>query len=53
MDSVNNLREVEEAKEILRKAIPYFDLYLEKGQIEIINHAVMDILNGETFYSDR
>ncbi|WP_269851933.1 MEDS domain-containing protein [Methanosarcina horonobensis] len=31
--------EVEEAKETLRSAIPDFNVYLEKGQIELIPYA--------------
>jgi hypothetical protein len=30
--------EVEEAKEALRKSVPDLDIYLDKGQIEIIPH---------------
>ncbi len=28
--------EVEEAKEVLQRAIPDIDIYLEKGQLEIV-----------------
>ena len=34
--SLSQLSEVEEAKEALKKAVPYLSTYLEKGQIEII-----------------
>ena len=44
--------EVEEAKEAFRKVIPDFDVYLEKGQIEIIPYthwyAKDGIFNSET-----
>ncbi len=32
--------EVEEAKEALRRAVPDLDVYLEKGQIEIISYTL-------------
>ncbi|HEY3360644.1 MAG TPA: PAS domain S-box protein [Methanosarcina sp.] len=38
--------EVEEAKEALRKAIPGIDVYLEKGQIEIIPYTYWYIKEG-------
>ena len=44
--------EVEEAKEALRKAVPDFDIYLEKGQIEIIPYTHWYVKNG-IFDSDR
>ena len=44
--------EVEEAKEALRRAVPYFDFYLEKGQIEIIPYAHWYLIEG-IFDSER
>ncbi len=44
--------EVEEAKEALKKAVPYFDTYLEKGQIEIIPSSHM-YLSEDVSDSDR
>jgi hypothetical protein len=38
--------EVEEAKEALRRAVPYFDVYLQKGQIEIIPYTQGYIKEG-------
>ena len=35
---ISRLLEVEEAKEVLRKGIPDFEFYLEKGQIEIVSY---------------
>jgi hypothetical protein len=33
----------EDAKEAIRKAVPYFDSYLDKGQIEIISYTCLYI----------
>jgi len=44
--------EVEEAKEALRKAVPDFDVYFEKGQLEIIPYFKWYVKEG-TFDSDR
>jgi PAS domain S-box-containing protein len=44
--------EVEEAKTALREVIPDLDLYLQKGQIEIISYKEWYLLGG-TFDSDR
>ena len=44
--------EVEEAKEALRKAVPDIDVYLEKGQLEIIPYSHWYVKEG-TFDSDR
>ncbi len=35
--------EVEEAKEVLRKAVPYLDTYLENGQIGFIPYAYSNL----------
>jgi len=44
--------EVEEAKEALRKSVPDIDVYLEKGQIEIIPYAQWYVKEG-VFDSER
>ena len=44
--------EVEEAKEALRKAVPDIDVYVEKGQLEIIPYSHWYVKEG-TFDSDR
>jgi PAS domain S-box-containing protein len=44
--------EVEEAEAALRKAVPDLDLYLQKGQIEILSYKDWYLLGG-TFDSDR
>ena len=44
--------EVEEAKEALRKAVPDIDVYIEKGQLEIIPYSHWYVKDG-TFDSDR
>ena len=44
--------EVEEAKAALRKVVPDLDLYLQKGQIEILSYKDWYLLGG-TFDSDR
>ena len=44
--------EVEDAKDALRKAIPDFDIYLEKGQIEIIPYTHWYVKEG-VFDSER
>lgn len=44
--------EVEEAKESLRRAVPDFDVYLEKGQIEIIPYTHWYLKEG-IFDSER
>ena len=44
--------DVEEAKEALRRAVPDFDIYLEKGQIEIIPYTQWYVKEG-VFDSDR
>ena len=44
--------EVEEAKEALRRAVPDFDVYLEKGQIEIIPYTYWYVNEG-VFDSER
>ena len=44
--------EVEEAKEALRKAVPDIDVYIEKGQLEIIPYSHWYVKEG-TFDSDR
>jgi PAS domain S-box-containing protein len=44
--------EVEEAKEALRKAVPDIDVYLDKGQIEIIFYSHWYVKDG-AFDSDR
>ena len=44
--------EVEEAKEALRKAVPDIDVYLEKGQLEIISYSHWYVKDG-AFDSDR
>ncbi len=45
--------EVEEAKEALRRAVPDFDVYLEKGQIEIHPlHCIGSVKEG-SFDSER
>ena len=36
--------EVKEAKEVLRKAFPDVDVYLEKGQIEIISYTCLQVI---------
>lgn len=38
--------DLETAKGLLRKGIPNFDYYLEKGQIELIFHAKQDLKEG-------
>lgn len=43
---VTQSSEVEEAKEALKKAIPDFDVYFEKGQIEIISYNDVYINEG-------
>ncbi|MGB9929513.1 MAG: MEDS domain-containing protein, partial [Methanosarcina sp.] len=48
---VSQPSEVEEAKEILRKAVPDFEIYLDKGQIEIINYS-QAYVNEETSDSE-
>ena len=44
--------EVEEAKEALRKVVPDIDVYLEKGQLEIISYSHWYVKEG-AFDSDR
>ena len=44
--------EVEEAKEALKKPVPDIDVYLKKGQLEIIPYSHWYIIEG-TFDSDR
>jgi PAS domain S-box-containing protein len=44
--------EVEEAEAALRKVVPDLDLYLQKGQIEILSYKDWYLLGG-TFDSDR
>ncbi|MDY9927712.1 PAS domain-containing protein [Methanosarcina sp.] len=44
--------DVDEAKKALRKAVPYFDAYLEKAQIEIISYADWYLKSG-TFDVER
>ena len=44
--------EVEEAKEAMRSAVPDFDFYLEKGQIEIIPYTYGYVKDG-IFDSER
>ena len=44
--------EVEEAKEALRKAVPDIDIYLEKGQIEIIPYT-QGYVNEVVFDSEK
>ena len=44
--------EVEKAKKALRKAVPDIDVYLEKGQIEIIPYTVWGVKEG-SFDSER
>ena len=44
--------EVEEAKEALRRAVPDLDVYLEKGQIEIISYTDWYVTEG-VFDSER
>ena len=44
--------EGKEAKEALRKAVPDLDLYLEKGQIEMLSYDDWYVLDGE-FDADR
>ena len=44
--------EVEDAKEALRKAVPEIDVYLEKGQLEIISYSHWYVKDG-AFDSDR
>ncbi|WP_440945334.1 PAS domain S-box protein [Methanosarcina sp. T3] len=44
--------DVEEAKEALRRAVPYLDTYLEKGQIEIIPYTHWYVEEG-VFDSER
>ncbi len=44
--------EVEDAKEALRKAVPYFDSYLDKGQIEIISYTCLHV-TGKIYDSER
>ena len=44
--------EVDEAKEALRKAVPDIDVYIEKGQLEIIPYSHWYVKEG-TFDSDR
>ncbi len=44
--------EVEEAIEALRKAVPDADVYLEKGQIEIISYTCLH-LTGSIYDSER
>ena len=44
--------EVEEAKETLRRAVSDFDVYLEKGQIEIVLYTDWDLKEG-TFDSEN
>ena len=44
--------EVEEAKEGLRKAVPDIDVYLEKGQIEIIPYT-QGYVNEGVFDSEK
>jgi PAS domain S-box-containing protein len=44
--------EVEEAKEALIKAVPDIDVYIEKGQLEIISYSHWYVKEG-TFDSDR
>ena len=44
--------EVEDAKEALRKAVPDIDVYLEKGQLEIISYYHWYVKDG-VFDSDR
>jgi PAS domain S-box-containing protein len=44
--------EVEDAKDALRKAIPYFETYLEKGQIEFIPYTHWYLKEG-SFDSER
>ena len=44
--------DVEEAKEALRKAVPDIDVYLEKGQIEIIPYTHWYVKEG-VFDSER
>ena len=43
--------EVEEAKEAMRKAVPNIDVYLEKGQMEIIPYT-QGYINGGVFDPD-
>jgi PAS domain S-box-containing protein len=44
--------EVEEAKEAMKKAVPDIDVYLEKGQIEIIPY-IQGYINEEVFDPDK
>ena len=44
--------EVEDAKEALRKVVPDIDVYLEKGQLEIISYSHWYVKDG-AFDSDR
>ena len=50
--SHHNPLEVEEAKEALKKAVPDIDVYLEKGQIEIIPYTHWYVKEG-VFNSER
>ncbi len=44
--------DVEDAKEAIRKAVPYFDSYLDKGQIEIISYTCLHV-TGRIYDSKR
>ena len=42
----------EDAKESLRKVVPYFDSYMDKGQIEIISYTCLYV-TGRIYDSER
>ena len=44
--------EVEDAKESIRKVVPYFDSYLNKGQIEIRSYTCLHV-TGKIYDSKR